>query len=90
VTEKSECTLILSPCGFSYFNNLVPTGVITFRRFQLPDMLQPRWSDLTTGLCDLHLTTGKKIEDIDSVLQVNLIISFARYLFFYLLGRFCE
>jgi hypothetical protein len=54
----------------------VPTGVITFQRFQLPDTHCPKWADSNIGLCDLHLTTGKKIEDIHNVLQVNIMIFF--------------
>jgi len=48
----------------------VPTGVITIQRFALPNNLIPQWSESTIGLCDLHLTTGKKIEDVNNVLQV--------------------
>jgi hypothetical protein len=71
VTETSKSTIILLLSLLYYLYNLVPNGVITIRRFALPTDLYPSWPDLTTGLCDLHLTTGKKIEDIDSVLQVN-------------------
>jgi hypothetical protein len=45
-------------------------GVITIQRFVLAKHLFPLWDRSTTGLCDLHLTNGKKIEDITNVLQV--------------------
>jgi hypothetical protein len=54
----------------------VPTGVITFRRFALPNTYIPLWNESKTELCDLHLTTGKKIEEIKNVLQVNTMIFF--------------
>lgn len=49
----------------------MPTGVITFQRYALPRNLHPRWVDSKKGFCDIHLTTGKKIEDIYNVLQVD-------------------
>lgn len=49
----------------------MPTGVITFQRYVLPSKLHPRWADSKKGLCDTHLTTGKKIEDIYNALQVD-------------------
>ncbi len=69
---KTKYTLINS-ITFSllrYFFNLVPVGVITIQRFVLAKHLFPLWDRSTTGLCDLHLTNGKKIEDITNVLQV--------------------
>jgi len=52
----------------------VPNGVITFRRRALPDQFSPKWSESKKGLAPMHLTTGKRIEDIDCVLQVNILI----------------
>jgi hypothetical protein len=52
----------------------VPVGVITFRRFELPHSLFPEWKKSDKKICDLHLTTGKKIEEVDNVLQVNITI----------------
>ncbi len=53
----------------------MPTGVITIQRVALPHNLVPDWSDSKKGLCDLHLTTGKRIEEIYNVLQVHRTIS---------------
>ncbi|CAF0809366.1 unnamed protein product [Rotaria sp. Silwood1] len=61
-------------CIFHYFQRItekMPNGVITVQRFALPKHLSPQWADFTTGLCNLHLTTGQKIEDINNVLQVD-------------------
>jgi hypothetical protein len=52
----------------------VPNGVITFQRFALPKNLFPLWLDSTADLCDLHVTTGKKIEEVNNTLQVNKLI----------------
>ena len=49
----------------------MPTGVITFQRYALPRNHHPCWADSKKGFCDIHLTTGKKIEDIYNVLQVD-------------------
>ncbi|CAF3767930.1 unnamed protein product [Rotaria sordida] len=65
--EKLKCIL-------HYFRRVtqkMPNGVITIQRFALSKHRFPQWSDLQTGLCDLHLTTGKKIEDINGALQVD-------------------
>jgi len=64
----------------------VPTGVITFRRFALPRSSIPFWNESKRELCDLHLTTGKKIEDINNVLQVNIIIFFVYSVSIFFLG----
>ncbi|CAF4663314.1 unnamed protein product, partial [Rotaria socialis] len=61
-------------CIFHYFRRVtenMPTGVITIQRAVLPKAHFPRWSEVKTDLCDLHLTTGQKIEDVPSVLQVD-------------------
>ncbi len=70
ITEESKFSLTSL---FSLFENLnlVPTGVISFRRFVLTKDLIPRWSDSKAELSDIHVTTDKKIEDINCVLQVN-------------------
>lgn len=49
----------------------VPNGVITIQRRALPALDIPSWAKSIAPLCDLHLTTGDKIEDITNVLQVN-------------------
>ncbi|UJR36602.1 hypothetical protein I4U23_029322 [Adineta vaga] len=61
-------------CIFHYFRRItekMPTGVITFQRCVLPIEMIPPWERVTTDLCDLHLTTNKRIEDINGVLQVD-------------------
>ncbi len=50
----------------------MPTGVITIQRFTLSNSLLPRWPESTKGLCDLHMTTGKRIEEVQNVLQVYI------------------
>ncbi|CAF4896310.1 unnamed protein product [Rotaria sp. Silwood1] len=63
--EKLKCIL-------HYFRRITektPNGVISFRRYKLPDDSHPQWLNSRQVLCNLHLTTGKKIEDIDCVLQ---------------------
>jgi len=57
----------------------VPNGVITFRRRALPDQFAPKWSESRKGLAPMHLTTAKKIEDIDCALQVNQIFPHIYY-----------
>jgi hypothetical protein len=53
----------------------VPNGVITIRRFALPETDHPQWPNSKATLCDMHLTTSKKIEDVNGVLQVKHWIS---------------
>ena len=53
---------------------LVPNGVITFRRYQLPSSCVPKWSESQEPLCKIHITKNKTIEDIDGLLQVNILI----------------
>jgi len=76
ITEKSILMSILSRTLFRHFFNLVPTGVITFRRVALLYKDYPKWSNSRANLCDIHLTTSKKIEDVNYVLQVNRMICF--------------
>jgi len=54
----------------------VPNGVITIRRRALPNQFTPKWSESRKGLAPMHLTTAKRIEDINCVLQVNEIFPF--------------
>ncbi|CAF2523897.1 unnamed protein product [Rotaria sp. Silwood2] len=65
--EKLKCILHY----FQRVTDKMPNGVITIQRFALTRNHFPLWPDLKTRLCDLHLTTGKKIEDINGVLQVD-------------------
>ncbi|CAF1149086.1 unnamed protein product [Rotaria sordida] len=61
-------------CLLHYFNRVtkkMPNGVITFQRVSLPQARFPRWNELNTELCDLNMTTGRKIEEIKNVLQVD-------------------
>jgi len=76
ITEKSIFISVSSRTLFRNFYNLVPTGVISFRRIELPNSDFPKWSNSKANLCDIHLTTSKKIEDINCVLQVNRMIYF--------------
>ncbi|CAF5040921.1 unnamed protein product, partial [Rotaria sp. Silwood1] len=48
-----------------------PDGVITFQRVSIPQSHFPVWSKQKIGLCVLSTTTGRKIEDINYVLQVD-------------------
>ncbi|CAF4341089.1 unnamed protein product [Rotaria sp. Silwood2] len=65
--EKLKCILHY----FERITRQMPNGVITFRRYALSDPLVPKWSKSTNGLIPMHLTTIKRIEDIDCVLQVD-------------------
>jgi hypothetical protein len=51
--------------------NAVPNGMITFRRYAVPSQYLPKWSQSSTNIMPMHLTTSKKIEDIECVLQVS-------------------
>ncbi len=51
---------------------LVPDGVITFRRYQLPESCLPKWTESNEPLCKVHITKNKTIEDIDGLLQVMI------------------
>ncbi|CAF3789345.1 unnamed protein product [Rotaria sp. Silwood1] len=65
--EKLKCLL-------HYFNRVtkkMPNGVITFQRVSLYYSQYPKWNEMDTDLCDLNLTTGRKIEEIKNVLQVD-------------------
>ena len=52
------------------FLGLVPTGCITYKRFQLSQHQFPQWNKSRKPLCHMHLRTTDKIEDIEKVLQV--------------------
>ena len=47
-----------------YLLNLVPAGVISFRRYQLPEGCLPKWAESKEPLCKFHITKNKTIEDI--------------------------
>ncbi|CAF1331347.1 unnamed protein product [Rotaria magnacalcarata] len=65
--EKLKCILHY----FERITRQMPNGVITFRRYALPDQALPKWGKSTKGLTAMHLTTARKIEDIECVLQVD-------------------
>lgn len=76
ITENSMFLSMSLLClSTLHFFHLVPTGVITIQRVALPPLLTPEWSHSKKGFCDLHLTTGKRIEEIYNVLQVYRTIS---------------
>lgn len=50
----------------------VPNGVLSFRRYRLPESCLPKWADSNESLCKLHVTKNKTIEDMDGLLQVNI------------------
>ncbi len=54
----------------------MPNGVISFRRYALPDAVYPKWYNSKTPLSQMHVSMDKKIEDINFVLQVNRTICF--------------
>ncbi|UJR09526.1 hypothetical protein I4U23_013764 [Adineta vaga] len=61
-------------CILHYFQRITmkePNGVITFRRYSKANQDIPKWSRSERGIVPTHLTTAKKIEDIDCVLQVD-------------------
>jgi hypothetical protein len=70
IIERSKFSLTSLLTLFESFN-LVPCGVISFRRSLLLTKDTPKWSTSTADLCDIHISADKKIEDIDCALQVN-------------------
>ncbi|CAF0733922.1 unnamed protein product [Adineta steineri] len=61
-------------CVFHYFHRItekMPNGVISFRRYQLPESCVPKWTESTEPLCKIHVTKNKTIEDMDGLLQVD-------------------
>ncbi|CAF0958413.1 unnamed protein product [Adineta steineri] len=65
--EKLKCIL-------NYFRRVtekMPNGVITFQRYMLPSRSYPSWRDSSIDLGDLHLTTSKKIEEVQNTLQAD-------------------
>ena len=78
ITEKSKEKIEkIEKKRFSFCE--VPTGVMTFRRYQLPDTCRPKWSESNEPLCPIHITKNKTIEDLDGFLQVEKR-SFSRFL----------
>ncbi|CAF0977943.1 unnamed protein product [Adineta ricciae] len=65
--EKLKCILNY----FRRITNQMPNGVISFRRYILPKMSRPKWSESQAKLSPMHLTLDKKIEDIEGVLHVD-------------------
>jgi poly(ADP-ribose) glycohydrolase len=65
--EKLKCILHY----FRIITEKMPNGVISFRRYELSDNSCPKWSSSRQDLCNIHLTTGKRIEDVNCVLQVD-------------------
>ncbi len=51
--------------------DLVPKGVITFRRFALPTVWIPNWIESQTPLCKIHMAKNTTIEDMHGLLQVD-------------------
>ncbi|CAF2003229.1 unnamed protein product [Rotaria magnacalcarata] len=61
-------------CVFHYFHRItekMPNGVITFRRYQLPESCVPKWTESKEPLCEIHITKNKSIEDVTGLLQVD-------------------
>ncbi|CAF0977998.1 unnamed protein product [Adineta ricciae] len=61
-------------CVFNYFRRItdkMPNGVLSFRRYRLPETCLPKWADSKEPLCKLHVTKNKTIEDMDGLLQVD-------------------
>ena len=77
ITQKGKIRFI-SPFLLLLMINLVPNGVITFRRFVLPKEEYPDWSHSNAPLSKVHLTTEKRIEDINCALQVTSLIDICR------------
>lgn len=50
----------------------MPDGVLTYRRYQLPESCSPKWNDSNEPLCQVHISKNKTIEDMDGLLQVNI------------------
>jgi len=54
----------------------VPKGVITFRRFALPDGWKPKWLESQAPLCPIHMVTNTRIEEMHGLLQVDFANEF--------------
>lgn len=69
----------------------MPNGVISFRRYQLPESCLPKWTESKEPLCKIHITKNKTIEDMDGLLQVG-ILRFRRFLLdlLFFIGGFCQ
>ncbi|CAF3951937.1 unnamed protein product [Rotaria sordida] len=63
--EKLKCIL-------HYFQRIsedMPKGVLTFRRFALPNEWIPKWTGSQTPLCKIHMRKDQTIEDMHGFLQ---------------------
>ncbi|CAF3800351.1 unnamed protein product [Rotaria sp. Silwood1] len=70
--EKLKCIL-------HYFRRIcedMPKGVLTFRRFALPDAWIPKWIESQKPLCKIHLRKDTTIEDMHGLLQVDFANEF--------------
>ncbi|CAF1052395.1 unnamed protein product [Rotaria sordida] len=70
--EKLKCIL-------HYFRRIIedmPKGVLTFRRFALPDIWKPKWIESQAPLCKIHLRKNTTIEDMRGLLQVDFANEF--------------
>ncbi len=84
ITEKSK---LIWYAELIYPVILVPNGVITFRRYQLPESCLPKWKESKEPLCKIHITKNKIIEDIDGLLQVKILHFFQCLMRVFLLDR---
>ena len=54
----------------------MPKGVLTFRRFALPDDWKPNWIESQVSLCKLHIEMTTTIEEMHGLLQVDFANEF--------------
>ncbi|CAF1313327.1 unnamed protein product [Rotaria sordida] len=70
--EKLKCIL-------HYFQRIsedMPKGVLTFRRFALPNEWIPKWTESQAPLCKIHMRKDQTIEDMHGFLQVDFANEF--------------
>ncbi|UJR32570.1 hypothetical protein I4U23_020031 [Adineta vaga] len=70
--EKLKCLLHY----FQRITEKMPKGVLTFRRFALPNQWRPKWMESQAPLCPIHIQTDATIEDMHGHLQVDFANAF--------------
>ncbi|CAF1192584.1 unnamed protein product [Adineta ricciae] len=70
--EKLKCLLHY----FWRVTQNMPKGVLTLRRFTLPDQWRPNWTESQTPMCSLHVNKNTTIEDMAGLLQIDFANEF--------------
>ncbi|CAF1511564.1 unnamed protein product [Adineta ricciae] len=70
--EKLKCLLHY----FWRVTHNMPKGVLTLRRFALPNQWIPSWMESQTPVCSLHVNKNTTIEDMPGLLQIDFANEF--------------